>query len=74
MTGTAEEIAAGDYPYDRFVFLYVRRVADQPLDPFVKEYLRLVLSREGQEIIAAERDGFIPLNAREAAAELAKLP
>jgi len=74
LTGTAEEIAAGDYPYDRFVFLYVRRGADQPLDPFVQEYLRLVLSREGQEIIAAERDGFIPLNAREAAAELAKLP
>ena len=73
MTGTADEIASGDYPYDRFVFLYARRAPNAPLDPFVKEYLRLVLSREGQQIVAAEPDGFLPLNAREVAAELAKI-
>ena len=73
LTGTAAEVASGDYPYDRFVYLYVRRDPGHPLDPFVKEYLRLALSHEGQQIIGAEPDGFIPLNAREAAAELAKL-
>ncbi len=73
MTGTGPEIASGEYPYDRFVFLYARRTAGRPLDPFVREYLRLVLSREGQAIIAAEANGFIPLNAREVAAELAKI-
>ena len=39
----------------------------------MKEYLRLVLSKEGQQIIASETDGYVPLNAREAAEELAKL-
>jgi phosphate transport system substrate-binding protein len=73
LTGTAAEVASGAYPYDRFVYLYVRREPGRPLDPFVREYLRLVLSREGQQIVAAEPNGFIPLNAREMAAELAKL-
>jgi phosphate transport system substrate-binding protein len=73
MTGIEAEIASGGYPYDRFVHLYLRREPGRPLDPFVKEYIRLVLSREGQQIIAGEPGGFIPLNAREAATELAKL-
>jgi phosphate transport system substrate-binding protein len=51
----------------------VRRLPGQPVDPFVKEYLRLVLSKEGQQIVAAETNGYVPLNAREAAEELAKL-
>ena len=71
--GAAEDVGAGRYPYNRYVYFYVRRLPGQPVDPFVKEYLKLVLSREGQEIIASETDGYIPLNAREAAAELAKL-
>jgi phosphate transport system substrate-binding protein len=72
-SGTAEEVGAGRYPYNRYVYFYVRRLPGQPVDPFVKEYLRLVLSREGQQIIASETDGYVPLNAREAAEELAKL-
>ena len=71
--GTAEEVSAGRYPYNRYVYFYVRRVPGQPVDPFVKEYLRLVLSKDGQQIVAAEANGYVPLNAREAAAELAKL-
>lgn len=66
---TEENIRAGRYPLDRFLLIYAR----QPLDPFVREYLRLVLSREGQEAIAAEALGYLPLNAEEAAAERAKL-
>jgi phosphate transport system substrate-binding protein len=71
--GTAEDVVNGQYPYDRHVFIFVRRVPGEPMDPFVKEYLRLVLSKEGQQIVAAEPDGYLPLNAREAAEELAKL-
>jgi phosphate transport system substrate-binding protein len=72
-SGTAEDVGAGRYPYNRYVYFYVRRLPGQPVDPFVKEYLRLVLSKEGQQIIAAESGGYVPLNAREAAEELAKL-
>jgi phosphate transport system substrate-binding protein len=71
--GTPEEIAAGTYAFDRYLYIYVRRVPGEPFDPFVREYLRLVLSREGQEAIAADELGYIPLSAREAAEERAKL-
>ena len=72
-SGTADEVGAGRYPYNRYVYFYVRRLPGQPVDPFVKEYLRLVLSKEGQQIVASEADGYVPLNAREVAEELAKL-
>src|SRR4029077_5383776 len=71
--GTAAEIVGGNYPYDRYLYLYVRRVPGQPIDPFVKEYLRLALSREGQQAIAAESHGYLPLNSNEVATELSKL-
>jgi phosphate transport system substrate-binding protein len=71
--GTAEDVSAGRYPYNRYVYFYVRRVPGQPVDPSVKEYLRLVLSSEGQRIVAGEANGYLSLNAREAAEELAKL-
>lgn len=71
--GSAEDVMAGKYAYDRYVYFYVRRLAGEAIDPFVKEYIRLVLSKEGQQIIAAEPDGFLPLNASEANEELAKL-
>lgn len=70
---TADEIINGKYPYDRYLYIYVRRVPGQPIDPFVKEYLRLVLSREGQVAIAAEAHGYLPLSAREVAEELGRL-
>lgn len=70
---TAEDIVAGKYSFDRYLFIYVRRLAREPLDPFVKEYLRLVFSRDGQQAIATASPGYLPLNAHEAAEELAKL-
>ncbi len=63
------DLQAGRYPFDRFLHLYAR----QPVDPFVREYLRLVLSREGQEVIAAAPPGYIPLAAAEAAHERERL-
>ena len=39
----------------------------------MKEYLRMVFSREGQQAIADDAKGYIPLNPAEVAAELAKL-
>jgi phosphate transport system substrate-binding protein len=70
---TVENVVAGKYPLDRYLLIYVRRLPGEPLDPFVKEYLRLVYSKEGQRAIAAAAPGYLPLNAREVAAELARL-
>ncbi len=73
MRGSKEDIQGGRYPYDRFVYVYVRRLPGQPVDPFVKAYLTMALSNEGQDAIAADAKGYLPLNAAEISAELAKL-
>jgi phosphate transport system substrate-binding protein len=66
---TPENIAAGRYPLDRFLLIYARR----PLSPFAREFLRLVLSREGQEAVVASPQRYLPLSAKDAAEERAKL-
>lgn len=71
--GTAAEVQSGRFPYGRYLYFYARREADGHIDPVAKDYLSLLLSKEGQEIIAAQPDGYIPLNATEVAAERAKL-
>lgn len=71
--GTPDEVASGAYPYARHLYFYVRRLPGQPVDPLVKEYLRLVLAREGQSIVATQPNGYIPLTAAQAQAELSKL-
>lgn len=70
MHGTAEEIRSGHYPLDRGLRLNVR-VTPNTFDPLVKEYMRMILSREGQQIIAEEQHGYIPLSALEVQEELA---
>ncbi len=62
-------LRSGRYPLDRFLLIYAR----QPMEPFVREYLSFVLSREGQEVIARGTLGYLPLNAAELATERAKL-
>jgi phosphate transport system substrate-binding protein len=71
--GSRQDVAAGIYPYGRYVYFYLRREPGQALDPVAKEYLRLVLSRQGQEIIASQAGGYIPLSAAEVRAELQKI-
>ncbi len=70
--GTAD-LAAGTYPLDRSLYLYARRRPGRPLDPLVLEYLRLVLSREGQQAVADDPLGYRPLTGPEAEVERGKL-
>ena len=71
--GTPREIASGEYGLGRYLYFYLRRTPGEPLDPFVKEYMNMVLSREGQAIIAGQDKGYIPLSQTEVHAERAKL-
>jgi phosphate transport system substrate-binding protein len=71
--GTALEVQANKYPYARYLYFYVRREADGKIDPVAKDYMKLLLSKEGQAIVASKTNGYIPLSAAEAAAERAKL-
>lgn len=66
-----ETISSGRYPLQRYLYFYVNRRPGQPLDPLVREFLRFVLSREGQALVS--RDHYLPLTADMAAAERAKL-
>jgi phosphate transport system substrate-binding protein len=50
---------AGKYPLGRALYIYVNKKPDQPLDPLVREFLKYVLSKEGQEIVV--KDGYGPL-------------
>jgi phosphate transport system substrate-binding protein len=52
---------SGDYPLARFLVAYVNKKPGQPLDSLTLEFLKFVLSKEGQEIV--EKDGYFPLPA-----------
>jgi phosphate transport system substrate-binding protein len=52
VTLTADNVANRSYPLTRDAYLYVNRAPGRPLDPRVREFVRFILSREGQQIIA----------------------
>lgn len=70
---TIETIKAGRYPLDRYLLIYARRPADGKPEPLVREYLRLVLSCDGQAVIGAGSLGYLPLNNGELETERARL-
>ena len=60
------------YPLTRTIPAVVDRAPGKPLDPKLREFLRFLLSREGQEVV--NQDGrYLPLTAEFAAAQLKKL-
>lgn len=69
---TPDNVANRTYPLIRDAYFYVNKAPGMPLDPKVREFMRFVLSREGQEIIA--RVGYYyPLNAAYLKEQLRKL-
>jgi len=59
---TLETVHNRTYPLSREVYFYTHRREDGSLAPLVAEYLRFVLSRQGQELV--QRDGkYLPLTA-----------
>jgi phosphate transport system substrate-binding protein len=72
-TGSVQNLIADRYPYSRDLYIYIRREPGTPFDPLVKEYMRLILSKKGQEAIAQDSKGYLPLNAEDVKTELEKL-
>ncbi len=68
---TASSAADGSYPLSRFFYVYVHKRPDVALPAVEREFLRFVLSAQGQEIVA--RDGYVPVSASIAATELKRL-
>ena len=68
---SAENVITGKYPLARFLYVYVNKAPNKAFDPLVREFLKFVLSQQGQETVV--KDGFIPLTAKIVQEELAKL-
>ncbi len=64
-----ENVLQKKYPLGRMLYLYVVKAPNQPLPKMTEEFLKYVLSREGQEVVV--KDGYLPLPAPVAAQQLA---
>jgi len=65
VAATAENAIKGFYPLSRFLYVYVNKAPNKPLAPLEAEFVKLVLSKEGQMTVV--KDGYIPLPAKIAA-------
>jgi phosphate transport system substrate-binding protein len=57
---TFENALAGTYPLGRTLYIYVAKKPGEPLPPVVKEFLKFVLSKQGQEIVVKDGFGQLP--------------
>ncbi|WP_434144030.1 PstS family phosphate ABC transporter substrate-binding protein [Photobacterium leiognathi] len=68
---TIENSVNGRYPLSRFLYVYVNKHPNKPLAPMEGEFLRFILSSDGQKIV--QKDGYIPLPVAVVEQNLAKL-
>lgn len=68
---TPDNALSGKYPLSRFLYVYVNKHPNKPLQPLEREFIKLVLSKIGQQVVV--KDGYIPLPAKVVEEELAKL-
>jgi phosphate transport system substrate-binding protein len=67
---TPVNVYNGTYPLARFLFIYINKDPDRPLDPLMREFVRFVFSKEGQEVVV--KDGYLPVPASVAVEEVKK--
>lgn len=67
-----ETVADRSYPLTRSLYIYINRAPGKPMDPRVKEFLRYVLSREGQQSVSRQHV-FLPLTVEVVHEQLKKL-
>ena len=70
---TQENVLNHTYPLTRKIAIFLNRAPGRPVDPKLKEFLRYVLSREGQRLVLSEGGGYLPMLAPFATRELEKL-
>ncbi len=68
---TPDEAYSGKYPLSRFLFVYINKAPGKALDPVTREFARLIMSKEGQEVVV--KDGYFPLPASITKEELNKI-
>ena len=66
---TPANAVSGAYPLGRFLYVYVNKHPNQPLAPLERAFMKMVLSKEGQQVVI--KDGYIPLPAKVVEKQLA---
>ncbi len=74
--GTCKEanytnVIDGSYPLWRFLYVYINKAPNKPLDPLVAEFVKFIVSKEGQGVVI--KDGYDPIPAKISAEEAAKV-
>jgi phosphate transport system substrate-binding protein len=57
--GSFQNVVNRKYPLSRYLYLYIVKYPNKPLDPLIKEFVKFILSQEGQQIVI--KDGYLPL-------------
>ncbi|MFT6907690.1 MAG: phosphate transport system substrate-binding protein [Oleiphilaceae bacterium] len=68
---TPANAVTGAYPLSRFLYVYINKAPNKALAPLEAEFVKSVLSQQGQEVVV--KDGYVPLPAAVAEKTLAKL-
>jgi len=71
VAATADNAADGTYPLSRYLYVYVNKHPNKPLAPLEREFVKMVLSKAGQQVVI--KDGYIPLSSKIVEKELANL-
>ncbi|MGB3621893.1 MAG: phosphate ABC transporter substrate-binding protein PstS family protein [Ketobacter sp.] len=68
---TNEAALDGSYPLSRALYVYVNKAPGKELSPLEREFIKLVMSKQGQQIVV--KDGYIPMPASLVAKTMSKL-
>jgi len=69
--GNYENALSGKYPLSRYLNLYIGFKPGSQPDPLVREFVRFIFSKDGQEIVV--KDGYFPLTATACVEELRQI-
>jgi phosphate transport system substrate-binding protein len=70
---TRETVASGTYPLARAIYIFFNHDPGRPPDPLVREFLRYVLSADGQQDVARE-GAYLPLPESVRRGQLTEIP
>jgi phosphate transport system substrate-binding protein len=59
ISATPANAVNGTYPLSRFLYVYINKAPNKGLAPLEREFVKLVMSKVGQEVVV--KDGYIPL-------------
>ena len=71
ISATAENAINKTYPLSRYLYIYINKHPNKPAEPLEREFVKMILSKTGQNVVI--KDGYIPVPAKVAEKELAKL-